>query len=81
VLNCSTSAVGSIRVEMQDERGRPLPGMSLADCPEMFGDELEMEVPWPVNPTLWKWAGIPVRLRFVMRQADLYSLRFAESEQ
>jgi hypothetical protein len=81
VLNASTSAAGSIRVEMQDEDGRPLPGMSLEDCPEIYGDGLQLEVPWPVNPTLPKWHGVPVRLRFVMKDADLYSFRFVSAEE
>lgn len=81
LLNASTSAAGSIRVEMQDEQGRPLPGMSLGDCPEIYGDGLELEVPWPVNPTLPKWEGVPVRLRFVMKDADLYALRFEAREE
>jgi len=81
LLNCSTSAAGGIRVEMQDAAGRPLPGLRLEDCPEIFGDELEVEVPWPRGSGLSGWAGLPVRLRFVMRDADLYSLRFAVHEQ
>jgi len=80
LLNCSTSAAGGIRGEMQDAAGRPLPGLGLADCPEVFGDELEVEVPWPRWSGLSGWAGLPVRLRFVMRDADLYSLRFAPAE-
>ncbi len=31
-LNFATSAAGSVRVELQDETGRPLPGRSLADA-------------------------------------------------
>ncbi len=77
VLNASTSAAGSIRVEMQDADGRPLPGLTLADCPEIYGDELELPVPWPPQARLSGWAGTPVRLRFVMRDADLYAMRFA----
>ena len=38
VLNYSTSAAGSIRVEIQDETGRPIPGYSLQDSRELFGD-------------------------------------------
>ncbi|MFO8079146.1 MAG: hypothetical protein R6V07_02465 [Armatimonadota bacterium] len=80
VLNASTSAAGSIRVEMQDEQGRPLPGMSLADCPEIYGDGLELEVGWPATTRLPRWEGVPVRLRFVMKDADLYALRFVADE-
>ena len=40
-INYSTSAVGSIRIEMQDENGDTLAGFGLGDYPEMFGDEID----------------------------------------
>jgi hypothetical protein len=45
-LNFATSAAGSLRVEIQDEHGRPIPGYRLEDCAEIFGDELERVVTW-----------------------------------
>jgi hypothetical protein len=35
---------------------------------------------WKDNPDLGTLAGTPVRLRFVMRDADLYSIKFEESK-
>ncbi|MCR4412183.1 MAG: hypothetical protein NUV77_07125 [Thermoguttaceae bacterium] len=78
LLNFSTSAAGSIRVEIQDAEGRPLPGFALDDCPEVFGDSLDRPVTWKQGSDLAKLAGGPIRLRFVLRDADLYALRFAE---
>src|SRR5262249_19683069 len=81
----STSAVGSVRAELQDTRGNPLAGFSLEECPPMFGDRIEHTVPWihaPKEPTpaagkLHKsLIGTQGRIRFVMRDADLYSFRF-----
>lgn len=95
VLNYSTSAAGSIRVEIQDGRGNPLPGFSLLESPLIFGDEIEHTVRWKrmhpdfsVYPEyaqgfrrsserpLARLAGKTVRLRFVMKDADLYSIQF-----
>jgi hypothetical protein len=76
-LNYSTSAAGSIRVELQDGSGAPLPGFALADCPELYGDALEQEVVWKNRPSLRPLAGKAVRLRLELRDADLYSMRFA----
>ncbi len=77
VLNFSTSAAGSIRVEIQDVTGRPLAGFSLADCDEVFGDEIERTVTWRRGESeVSSLAGQAVRLRFVMTDADLFSLRF-----
>ena len=78
VLNYATSAVGSIRVEVQDESGQALPGFELAGAEELYGDHIERVVNWKPDADLSKLAGRPVRLRFVMRDADLYSIRFAK---
>ena len=80
VLNLSTSAAGSIHVELQDLEGRPLPGFSLTDCADLFGDDLERTVTWKGNSDLGRVAGRPVRLRFVVHDADLYSLRFCTND-
>ncbi len=37
---------GGIQVEIQNAEGKALPGYSLADCPEIFGDELNRVVQW-----------------------------------
>jgi hypothetical protein len=76
VVNYSTSAAGSLRVEIQDAAGNALPGHALADCPEIIGDELERVVRWKSGPDVSALAGQPVRLRFALKDADLYSFRF-----
>jgi hypothetical protein len=82
ILNFSTSAAGSIRIEVQDLHGHPVPGFALEDSPLIFGDEVEHTVKWDrshpkaTRDTLNRIAGEPVRLKIVMRDADLYSLRF-----
>ena len=76
VLNYSTSAIGSVRVELQDTSGKPLPGFKLTDCAEIFGDETARAVSWQGNPDLLHLAGQPVRLRIALKDADLFSLRF-----
>ena len=77
-INYATSAVGFIRVEVQDLQGHPLPGLALEDCYEVLGDEIAGTVHWNSTARLADIAGRPVRLRFVMKDADLYSLRFRE---
>jgi hypothetical protein len=74
VINCSTSAPGSVKVEVQDAEGKPLPGFTLDDSLEIWGDEIERIVAWKRGHDLSSVAGKPVRLRFVMKDADLYSL-------
>jgi hypothetical protein len=91
-LNYSSSVAGSIRVEVQDGEGRPIPGFRLQECDEIFGDELERVVTWrkghndvltndrkeiPNKPSdLGRaLAGRVIRLRFMMKAADLYAFR------
>ena len=76
VANYSTSAVGSMRVEIQDQAGKPLPGFALADCPHICGDTLGEEIRWSGGAEVGALAGQAVRLRFVLKDADLYSLQF-----
>ena len=82
VLNYSTSALGSMRIEIQDAAGRPLPGFRLEESPLLFGDKLGESVDWkhPQGRTdrspLSRLAGKAIRLRFVMCDSDLFSLQF-----
>jgi len=76
VINFSTSAAGGMRVEIQDAEGTPVEGFALTDCDEIFGDELERVVMWGDRSDVSKLAGRPVRLRFALSDADLYSVRF-----
>jgi len=75
-MNFATSAAGSIRVEVQDAIGRPIDGLAQANCPEVFGDALDQVVQWKSARDLADIAGKPVRLRFVLKDADLYAIRF-----
>ncbi len=79
-LNFSTSAAGSIRTEVQEADGTPIEGYSLDDCAEVFGDQLDRVVTWKNGPDVSTLEGKPVRLRFVLKDADLYSFRFRRSE-
>lgn len=80
VINFETSAAGSIRLELQDQNGNPIPGYDLENFPPLWGDQIEHAVSWTANPrwgtSLQKLEGTPIRLRVVLRDADLYSMRF-----
>jgi hypothetical protein len=75
-LNYSTSAAGGLRIEIQDPAGAPLPGFALAEAEELYGDSLAQPALWKPGSRLSGLAGKPVRLRFVLRDADLYSYQF-----
>ncbi len=75
-INYRTGAPGFVRVEIQDAAGQPVPGFTLEDCPEIIGDEISRIVSWKQGTDVAKLAGQPVRLRFVMKDSDLFALRF-----
>ena len=75
-LNYSTSAAGSVQVEIQGPSGEAIPGYALKDSREIVGDEIERVAAWERGSDISALAGKAVRLRFVMKDADLYSLRF-----
>ncbi|MEQ8788965.1 MAG: hypothetical protein RIC55_21820 [Pirellulaceae bacterium] len=79
-LNYSTSGAGRMRVELQDEDGEPLPGYTLDDCDVIYGDDIARHVKWNGSEDVGKLAGKIVRLRFVMNETDLYSLRFPAAD-
>ncbi len=73
-VNYSTSAAGSLQAEILGEDGRPLPGFSAADMTPIYGDDVDGPVQWKSN--LSALGGRTVRLRFMLRDADLFALQF-----
>lgn len=77
-MNFATSAVGEIRVEIQDLDGQPIKGFSLADCPVHFGDTTERTVTWNDGDDVSALKGRAVQLLFQLKDADLYSIQFKD---
>ena len=75
-INYATSAAGNIRVEIQTTHGQHFEGYSLEDCDELLGDQISRIVTWNGNSNLGKFSKTRVRLRFQMKDADLFSIRF-----
>jgi len=78
VINYSTSAAGSVWIELQNTEGAPLEGFTHDDCDEIVGDEIARVVTWKSSADVSSLIGQPVRLRAVMKDADLYSIQFRE---
>ncbi len=75
-LNLATSAAGEIRVEIQDQAGQRLPGFHLEDSRPLIGNAIERQVTWAEDADLGDLIGRVIRLRFVMKDADLYAMQF-----
>ena len=78
VINYSTSAGGSVRVELQDESGQPIPDFTLADSRSLVGDAIEQQVSWKKGSAVSSLAGQTVRMKFVMQDADLFAIQFRQ---
>ena len=78
VLNYATSAAGSIRIEIQNTAGKSIPMYRAEAGEELYGDELAHVYKWATARDVALCAGKPVRLRVIMQDADLYSLRFGD---
>jgi hypothetical protein len=78
-INFSTSAAGGLRVELQTPEGKSIDGFTLDDCPEIIGDRIDHVVSWKSGSDIGELSGPPIRLRFELKDADLYSLQFAGS--
>lgn len=78
VLNYATSAVGSIRWEILDLHDHPLAGFGVEQTKLLSGDEIEhrIHLQKPGRRADQALGSRPVKLRFFLKDADLYSLRF-----
>jgi hypothetical protein len=77
-LNYATSAAGSLRLEIQDAEGKPIPGFSLTDADELYGDSCDQSAAWRDSTDVSRLAEKVVRLHFVLRDADLFSFQFTD---
>jgi hypothetical protein len=75
-LNFATSAAGSIRVGLIDAAGGEADQFSVQACDELIGDRINRIVRWNGKSDLKDLAGQTIRLKFVMKDANLYALQF-----
>jgi hypothetical protein len=74
-LTLNIVSKGKTRVEVQQMDGKPLAGFALEDCEPITGDEINQVVVWK-GGSLKASAGKPVRLKFELQSADLFSFKF-----
>jgi hypothetical protein len=77
-LNFSTSAAGGVKVGFEDAAGKAISGFSVEDCVTQIGNELDRKVTWKSGTDVSSLAGKPVRLRFSMKDADIFSFEFTK---
>lgn len=68
---------GEVRVEVADERGRPLEGYTFDDCVPLSGDALEGRPRWKRRRSLAGLKGKSVRLRLRLVDARVFAVRLS----
>jgi len=77
-LNVLVGAGGSVRVEMLEPNGSPIPGYTAKDCaPIRKGDYLAAVPSWRGSRSLKGVSGRSAKIRFILSDASLYSFEFA----
>jgi hypothetical protein len=79
-INYRTSAAGGVRIEIQDAAGKPITDYALNNCQEIIGDDVASVVAWKHGTNISQLAGRLIRLRFLLKDADLYSFKFRRNE-
>lgn len=77
-LNAATSAAGYIKVEVLNEDGSIVDGFSAEQCDLIYGDSLDRRVSWKGETNMSSLVGKPIKLRFIMKEADVYSLKWEQ---
>lgn len=75
-INFATSVAGSIRIELQDVEGNAIPGFTLQECNELYGDNLDREVSWMGGAVPGNLLNHNIKMRIVLKDAELYSFHF-----
>jgi hypothetical protein len=79
-VNVNAGASGRLRVAIERPDGEPIPGYALADAFPVLGNGIALVPRWQHGPDVEALKGQPVRLRFVLRGADLYSIQFTAEQ-
>ena len=74
-LNFVASDRGDVRVELQDANGVVIEGFAVSDCVPLRGDSIDEVVTWR-GRDVSTLAGTAVRVRFEVKNSDVYSFRF-----
>jgi hypothetical protein len=75
-INYSTSAAGYILVEVMNHNYNVIPGFSKSNSQKIVGNEIKREVLWNGGTELSSLLNKPISLRFIMKEADIYSISF-----
>ena len=77
LLNAKANFFAGVRTEVIDEHDQPIPGYTLEESVPMNEDGVDYVVTWKNKKDVSELAGCPVKLRFHLTNAQLYSYQVA----
>ena len=72
-VNCEVAGAGRLTVGVVTGGGQPIEGYTIESCRPLTGDGIDIPVAWHENTDLPNLAGSPLKLRFDLQNAKLYS--------
>lgn len=75
-LNLKTLGAGSVKVELRNESGMPIPGHTFTEVDTFAGDNIDWRVSWLGNSDLRKVANQTISVAFKLQKADLFAFEF-----
>ena len=73
-LNVAVRDVGHAKVEVLDDKNRPICGFGLKDCVPLKGDDVNQVVLWKSGKELKRLVGKTTRRRIELTDMDLYAI-------
>ncbi len=64
---------GQVRVELEDEEGKPIAGFSVEECDPIEGSIADRKVTWAGKSDLSSVRGKVIRIKFILENASIYS--------
>ena len=75
VINADAKS-GQVLVEILHTDGKPLAGFSKRDCDPVHVDKIRQTITWNGKSDLTHVAGKPIKLKFYLKNAKLFSFMF-----
>lgn len=77
-INANVAEGGYVKAELLDAAGKVVPGYTMDDCQPITGDQVRATLKWKEHATLPPSTSEGMRLRFILRRAQLYSFQIGE---
>jgi len=75
-VNMDGSAGGWLKVEILDEKEKPIPGFTAKEADFLCGNDVNKAVTWKGRKTVSKLQGKPIHLRFIGKAVKLFAFQF-----